>query len=594
MNIYTQCNVTVELTGGNTIANLPSGWLPAKGSMTQIVAIRKEFYENTNPTEVLSAEDVGSELIITVDKIGKIVDETKNYIIEFRDDNLYNAVIQNEQLKDKIIMQLPEAKKIVMTGVDVKEITSLEFKNKNITDLTGIESFINLERLDVSNNNITDLSEIAELVNLKYLFADSNKITNITNLENLNNLETLSLTNNKITNIPQNLILNKISYLTLDNNQIEDITPLTKQLKAVGNTSLEIFSLSENKIQDISSLEGISYGHGNAVKNQKINIQIDTKAPVQLPQILQKAITDSAEITYTDCTKQSDNTIIINDDADGNHEISVEVKSHSANWSTEGTKVTITVLNFPMIILNTMASEDTYIKLDGNNTKMLSLRINNMTEDTINNIRVKVKIGDNIIREGLLVEVFNAIENQEYNLWLGGTETASLNGRITIEIPALARIFKETILDTKYIVNNIVATGKISLTNSPITDTYIAQGGYCCIMLVAENIADPGKLVINLKIGSQIVRTATLEELGFQEMGNWIIDLYNITGEGRITLEIPAVPEVIDETILDTKYIVAKISVTGVTLNKSETTIKVGQTETLTATVSPANATNKI
>lgn len=35
------------------------------------------------------------------------------------------------------------------------------------------------------------------------------------------------------------------------------------------------------------------------------------------------------------------------------------------------------------------------------------------------------------------------------------------------------------------------------------------------------------------------------------------------------------------------------VSVTGVTLNKTSTSIQVGGTETLTATVAPADATNK-
>ena len=83
---------------------------------------------------------------------------------------------------------------------------------------------------------------------------------------------------------------------------------------------------------------------------------------------------------------------------------------------------------------------------------------------------------------------------------------------------------------------------------------------------------------LSISSSSTITNKGTINELNTSQditvNGNGTIN--NPTGDGTVT---PGDDQ--------------KISVTGVKLNKSETTIKVGETETLTATIEPANATNK-
>lgn len=100
--------------------------------------------------------------------------------------------------------------------------------------------------------------------------------------------------------------------------------------------------------------------------------------------------------------------------------------------------------------------------------------------------------------------------------------------------------------------------GKIHLENKPTEDTFINKNGTCLVYVSTEDILIPGNIQVNLKIGNEINRIGTLDDLGDrQAMDNWIITLNNLTGNGRITLEIPPISGVFNKTVvLDTKYIV--------------------------------------
>ncbi|CAM1333570.1 T9SS type A sorting domain-containing protein [Tenacibaculum aestuariivivum] len=104
----------------------------------------------------------------------------------------------------------------------------LNVANKNISNLTGIEAFINLTTLACDGNNLTTLN-VSQNINLEFLFCAYNPIKKLslkynTKLENLsswncNNLETIDIANgnnNIITNF--NVINNpKLKCIKIDN-----------------------------------------------------------------------------------------------------------------------------------------------------------------------------------------------------------------------------------------------------------------------------------------------------------------------------------------------------------------------------------------
>ena len=287
----------------------------------------------------------------------------------------------------------------------------------------------------------------------------------------------IRLSNNKILEIPSGLNIKRSDNgfgpeINLSNNKISDITPLANSIKAgidPVNSVYKLYAcdLSNNHISDISSLENIDtfIGYMN-VSYQTINVETESLTGIELPQIFKQAISEGAEITCSGCALDASGNTVSIDTSNMSEEIGASVVGEpSSSNKSGGTKLTITFKGIPMITLSNKLTKDTYTKLDNDNRIMLLIRASNMTEETISNVNVKIKIGNESVMEGSITEVFEAIEHQEYNLWLGDTGMSMLNGRLTIEISAIEGGFEKTILDTKYIVDNTAPNPSIGENN---------------------------------------------------------------------------------------------------------------------------------
>ena len=88
--------------------------------------------------------------------------------IQCNDINFYNGLI--EELEGKIQSKNDTEKTITMTKTNVESVTYINLANSlstdvslKITDITGIENFINLTDLGLSYNNISDISALSGL-----------------------------------------------------------------------------------------------------------------------------------------------------------------------------------------------------------------------------------------------------------------------------------------------------------------------------------------------------------------------------------------------------------------------------------------------
>jgi uncharacterized repeat protein (TIGR01451 family) len=121
-----------------------------------------------------------------------------------------------------------------------------EFRSANITNnianLTGIEAFLNVKKLDVSDNLLTALDvsmltqlnilrcgsndlntlQIGSLPSLEYLYCENNHLTSIS-LSGVPNLKLLACNINNLTELDVNG-LNALSFLSCYNNQITQLT----------------------------------------------------------------------------------------------------------------------------------------------------------------------------------------------------------------------------------------------------------------------------------------------------------------------------------------------------------------------------------
>jgi Leucine-rich repeat (LRR) protein len=149
---------------------------------------------------------------------------------------------------------------------DLEGLTSLDGRERGITNVTGLEYCINLAELYLYGNEISDITPLSNLTSLTTLNLFNNQISDITPLSNLTNLTGLYLMSNQVSNIGPLGNLTSLRWLYLGGNQISDITPLRHL------TSLIDLALDWNQISNITPLGNLTnltrlYLTGNQVSN---------------------------------------------------------------------------------------------------------------------------------------------------------------------------------------------------------------------------------------------------------------------------------------------------------------------------------------
>ena len=206
----------------------------------------------------------------------KSLAEEEIVTIQCEDVNFYNGLVS--ELGKKVQSKDDANKTISMTKRDVESVTEIEISNygkeEKITDITGIENFINLTSLTLKWNRISDISVIKGLTNLTSLHLCDNKISDISAIKELTNLTCLELDENQINDISAIKELTNLTCLELNENQISDISAIKgltnlHKLHLFGNrisdisvikglTNLTYLNLGNNKISDISVLKGLT------------------------------------------------------------------------------------------------------------------------------------------------------------------------------------------------------------------------------------------------------------------------------------------------------------------------------------------------
>ena len=153
---------------------------------------------------------------------------------------LFDVVISDVNLRAVIVEALE--KEDATTPITLEEmvtLTQLRASNKDIHDLTGIESAINLEEMWISGNPISDISSLAKLPNFIGLHVWETPLSDLTPLSGLTKLRWLD-----IGHTPTDANGDLIGNL--------DLTPLA------GLTSLKKLTFYACGIQDISPLANLT------------------------------------------------------------------------------------------------------------------------------------------------------------------------------------------------------------------------------------------------------------------------------------------------------------------------------------------------
>ena len=147
---------------------------------------------------------------------------------------------------------------------DVANLTRLEARNANISDLTGLEGATNLRKLDLSpeyveaenrsinSNSVSDISPLTGLTKLWFLNLRNNSVSDISAVAGLTNLTSLDLRTNSISDISAVAGLTNLTSLDLENNSVSDISAVA------GLTNLTKLYLYNNSVSDISAVAGLT------------------------------------------------------------------------------------------------------------------------------------------------------------------------------------------------------------------------------------------------------------------------------------------------------------------------------------------------
>ena len=189
--------------------------------------------------------------------------------ITFQDNNLYQAV---KNVLSKDIMSSDNGTKTITIATEtLNGITSMDLRNSDISNLSGIEKITNLSSIDLSRNNISDISPIISLNNLTNLNLNDNPVSNLSELStktsltdlylsntgisdvsflsNLVNLKTLDISSNNISNLQGINLLNSLITLNVSSNR-----SLATLDEISTHDSLEDLNISSTGITDISSI----------------------------------------------------------------------------------------------------------------------------------------------------------------------------------------------------------------------------------------------------------------------------------------------------------------------------------------------------
>ena len=163
---------------------------------------------------------------------------------------------------------------------DMANLTRLDARNANISDLTGLEGATNLRILDlgaeyvgaenrlINSNSVSDISAVAGLTNLTSLNLGNNSVSDISTVAGLTNLTSLYLEGNSVSDISAVAGLTNLTSLDLGGNPVSDISAVAGLTNL---TSLYLWG-NHNSISDISAVAGLTnltslYLGGNSVSD---------------------------------------------------------------------------------------------------------------------------------------------------------------------------------------------------------------------------------------------------------------------------------------------------------------------------------------
>ncbi|GAA4234110.1 hypothetical protein GCM10022291_12800 [Postechiella marina] len=190
-------------------------------------------------------------------------------------------------------------------------ITNLNITDKNISDLTGIEDFINLNILTCDNNNLTSLN-VTTCTKLTQLFCRFNQLSTIDVTKNIA-LDIFWCEGNQLTSLDVTKNINLISLVCRDN-------PIN-QLDVTKNTSLNVLSCQNNGLSTLDVSKNIDLDRLTCDFNQLTTINTSnnlklTRFSCGDNQIADVDISNNTKLKWFWCTRNNLTTLDVTQNID--------------------------------------------------------------------------------------------------------------------------------------------------------------------------------------------------------------------------------------------------------------------------------------
>ena len=164
-----------------------------------------------------------------------------------------NARITDQQMRS--LTELDARKKQIkdLTGLEqATRLRVLELRENQISDIRPVANLKSLQALMLDFNNVDDIKPLANLTQLTWLLLGKNPISDFTPLDPLNQLEGLAIWGSHFSNTVLLADMTQLTHLWVGDNKINDVTPLTNL------TQLQFLYLPHNQISNVAPLEGLA------------------------------------------------------------------------------------------------------------------------------------------------------------------------------------------------------------------------------------------------------------------------------------------------------------------------------------------------
>ena len=140
------------------------------------------------------------------------------YYITFKDEIFEQYILSNYDYSSDGKIHVDE----------VDNVQSLDISALNITDITGIDAFVELVSLECNDNQLTYIPHIPVLTKLKFIRCENNQITSLPDLSGLFALKGLYCSDNKLSYLPDLNNLSNLQIVECNNNQIKQIPNISQ------------------------------------------------------------------------------------------------------------------------------------------------------------------------------------------------------------------------------------------------------------------------------------------------------------------------------------------------------------------------------